>query len=160
MPIARCAAAQACHPSASSSKAPSRRRRWDNAPLQCAYARRCESLIRSRCPGKDRRQQFGTRAPIMDSELVRTCLPIVALRAGNDPFCFSPKAVPWCPAPTRRRPRLGKKISGGVAAIQLVDLMVSTSYPEAPSSAPESGLTSTTLVSGMIRAPFFSARYR
>ena len=100
------------------------------------------------------------RAPISDSELVRTCLPSWPLMAGNEPFSLRRKSSSMVPSEEAEKttPRQVKRC--GWRRIHAVDLTVRTSYPALPSLAPSSGLTSTTLVSGKTSAPCFSARYR
>src|ERR1700733_13262352 len=100
------------------------------------------------------------RAPMSDSELVRTCLPNCELIAGNEPFSFSRKSSSMVPSEEAAK-TIQRKVKGRhCRRIAAVEETVRTSYPASPLHPFDNGLTSTTWVSGKILAPFFSARYK
>src|SRR6202158_5848260 len=104
--------------------------------------------------------QRGTRAPMIDSELVRTCLPKRLLMLGNEPFSLSRKRSSMVPSDDAEKTTARQVNLPGCFRIHVMELTVRISYPPPPSLAPAKGLSSITFVSGKTTAPYFSARER
>ena len=97
---------------------------------------------------------------MIDSELVRTFLPMRSLMAGNDPLPLSRNRSSIVPSDDAEKTTPRHVNVWGRWRIHAVDFTVRISYPALPLLAPASGRTSTTFVSGITRAPSFSAKYR
>ena len=96
---------------------------------------------------------LGTRAPMIDSEFVRTCLPSRSLMRGSEPLSLSRKSNSIVPSDDAENTTARLVSVRGGCDIQAIEFSVYTAYPELPSPAPCSGFTFTTFVSGITTAP-------
>ena len=75
----------------------------------------------------------GTRAPMIDSEFVRTCLPRRSLMRGSEPFSLRRKSNSMVPSDDAEKTTARLVSVRGLLRIHAMEFTVQTSYPALPS---------------------------